>query len=341
MGDAYDGYDLLGITQRGMNNPEPNQYSSGWLKFTPMPTDSPFLGCPNGTEFGPPENSTGPYDLYDFTTCDCNLPEDTWNTPLPTPYLDPGNQTQRLYWLEFTESRNRRCYSSPYWTLTNDAGKTFNFLDYVGTWMLDQDLDRLRAAIGADKLNIYGISYGTAVTGSYAAVYPQNAGKMILNGNLGTTMDSGTRESLFNYGEAMSQCNTKLIDMCRRGIDGTDSDTFRNPEKENLCLAGGHDYPYEALTTLWSRLEAGELSAATESGANFVLTQSMIAYYERATTYDQSGDEWIWLIEDFVKLLSDDAEKSTTAVTTITRRNLQIYMVLLRLLHFCYDYPIG
>ena len=76
-------------------------------------------------------------------------------------------------------------------------GVEYNFLDYVGTWMLAQDLDVLRAAIGAPKLSIYGFSYGTGVGSAYASVNPTKVGKLILNGNLQLGLD-GVRDVLAN-----------------------------------------------------------------------------------------------------------------------------------------------
>ena len=95
-------------------------------------TDPP----PSNARSTPSNTSTGPFGLRDFTSCDCDLPEDSYTGPIPEPYADVTNETQILEWLKFSETRNRRCYNSPHWTVTNAAGKEYNFLDYVGTWML-------------------------------------------------------------------------------------------------------------------------------------------------------------------------------------------------------------
>ena len=44
------------------------------------------------------------------------------------------------------------------------------------------DLDAVRAAIGADKINLYGVSYGTRVAQQYAKRYPQHTRTVTLDG---------------------------------------------------------------------------------------------------------------------------------------------------------------
>jgi pimeloyl-ACP methyl ester carboxylesterase len=45
-----------------------------------------------------------------------------------------------------------------------------------------EDLESLRAALGAERLNLYGISYGTRVAQRYAARYPQRVRTLVLDG---------------------------------------------------------------------------------------------------------------------------------------------------------------
>merc|ERR1719203_478827 len=57
-------------------------------------------------------------------------------------------------------------------------------MDYIGTSYLAHDLDLLRQAIGAEKLSLYGISYGTWVGAVYASQYPGFTDKVIVDSNL-------------------------------------------------------------------------------------------------------------------------------------------------------------
>lgn len=47
-----------------------------------------------------------------------------------------------------------------------------------------QDMDGIRAALGADKINYYGFSYGTYLGQVYATRYPDRVGRMVLDGNV-------------------------------------------------------------------------------------------------------------------------------------------------------------
>eukprot|EP00438_Fugacium_kawagutii_P011108 Skav203179 [mRNA] locus=scaffold39:205582:207268:+ [translate_table: standard] len=55
---------------------------------------------------------------------------------------------------------------------------------WVGTQFLVYDLDRLRKGVGADKLNVYGYSYGTYVGGVYASVFSETTGRIVLDGDM-------------------------------------------------------------------------------------------------------------------------------------------------------------
>jgi pimeloyl-ACP methyl ester carboxylesterase len=54
---------------------------------------------------------------------------------------------------------------------------------YVNTWQTTHDMDLIRAQLGAAKLNYLGYSYGTWLGAKYAAMFPANAGKVVLDSN--------------------------------------------------------------------------------------------------------------------------------------------------------------
>ncbi|RLU99355.1 peptidase [Streptomyces griseocarneus] len=62
-------------------------------------------------------------------------------------------------------------------------------LPHVGTENAARDLDRLRAALGDDKLNYFGISYGTELGGVYAHRFPKNVGRAVLDAVVDPTQD--------------------------------------------------------------------------------------------------------------------------------------------------------
>lgn len=55
-------------------------------------------------------------------------------------------------------------------------------LEFVDTVSAARDLDLLRAVLGDEKLNYLGYSYGTFLGATYADLYPENTGRLVLDG---------------------------------------------------------------------------------------------------------------------------------------------------------------
>ena len=64
-----------------------------------------------------------------------------------------------------------------------------DFLANVGTANVARDLDRLRVALGDEKLTYLGYSYGTVIGAAYAEAYPDKVRAMILDGAVDPTAD--------------------------------------------------------------------------------------------------------------------------------------------------------
>ncbi|AZM91047.1 alpha/beta hydrolase [Streptomyces sp. W1SF4] len=63
-------------------------------------------------------------------------------------------------------------------------------LPYVGTENAARDLDRIRQALGDEKLNYFGISYGTELGGVYAHLFPKNVGRAVFDAVVDPTKDA-------------------------------------------------------------------------------------------------------------------------------------------------------
>src|SRR5690606_15485186 len=59
---------------------------------------------------------------------------------------------------------------------------TGELLGHVGTEDAARDLDMLRAALGDEKLNYLGYSYGTLLGATYAELFPDHTGRMVFVG---------------------------------------------------------------------------------------------------------------------------------------------------------------
>ena len=66
--------------------------------------------------------------------------------------------------------------------------KTGPLLGHVDTISAAKDMDVLRAALGDDKLTYLGYSYGTQLGATYAALFPERVGRLVLDGALDPTL---------------------------------------------------------------------------------------------------------------------------------------------------------
>ncbi|MEU3242076.1 MULTISPECIES: alpha/beta hydrolase [unclassified Streptomyces] len=65
-------------------------------------------------------------------------------------------------------------------------------LRHVSTVETARDMDIVRAALGDQKLNYVGASYGTFLGATYAGLYPRRVGRMVLDGALDPSIDART-----------------------------------------------------------------------------------------------------------------------------------------------------
>jgi pimeloyl-ACP methyl ester carboxylesterase len=68
------------------------------------------------------------------------------------------------------------------------AKNSGELLPHIGTEDAARDIDVLRAALGDEKLNWLGASYGTLLGATYAGLFPDKVGRMVLDGALDPTL---------------------------------------------------------------------------------------------------------------------------------------------------------
>jgi len=66
--------------------------------------------------------------------------------------------------------------------------QTGDLLGHVDTVSAAKDMDVLRAALGDEKLTYLGYSYGTQLGATYAALFPERVGRLVLDGALDPTL---------------------------------------------------------------------------------------------------------------------------------------------------------
>jgi len=65
-----------------------------------------------------------------------------------------------------------------------------DLLAHVGTEDAARDMDRIRAAVGDDKLTYVGFSYGTLLGATYAHLFPTNVRALVLDGAVDPSLDN-------------------------------------------------------------------------------------------------------------------------------------------------------
>jgi pimeloyl-ACP methyl ester carboxylesterase len=95
----------------------------------------------------------------------------------PRPAYKPASETQEASnektWINRTKSYAKAC-----------AVKNGALMAHMHTTDTIRDMDAIRIALGEQKLNYYGFSYGTFLGQAYATLHPANVGRMVLDGNV-------------------------------------------------------------------------------------------------------------------------------------------------------------
>ena len=68
-----------------------------------------------------------------------------------------------------------------------------DLLPYIGTEYVARDMDLLRAAVGDQKLNYFGVSFGTFIGTVYANLFPTRIPVMALDGAYDPEADANAR----------------------------------------------------------------------------------------------------------------------------------------------------
>lgn len=93
----------------------------------------------------------------------------------PRPDYGDGDRGSVRTWLKKTRAYAESCAK-------NDK---IGLLNHIKTIDSVHDMESIRRALGNDKLDYYGASYGTYLGSAYATVYPKNVDRMVLDGNVG------------------------------------------------------------------------------------------------------------------------------------------------------------
>ena len=93
------------------------------------------------------------------------------------------------------------------------ASRSGRLLPYVGTNTVADDLDRVRAAVGDDKLTYLGYSYGTAIGAAYLDRHPTHVRAMVLDGAIDPTLS--WEQLTGGQGVGFDRAMQAFLDDCR------------------------------------------------------------------------------------------------------------------------------
>ena len=135
----------------------------------------PGLDTPSAVAATLPAQVLDKYDLIGFdprgvehsTPQTCGLGDVPNIALFPFPAAD-GSITKNV---EFAKATAQKCASNPNLKYFNTAGTA-------------RDMDRIREALGAEKIAYWGQSYGTYLGAAYDMLFPQNNDRMVLEGNV-------------------------------------------------------------------------------------------------------------------------------------------------------------
>lgn len=195
-------------------------------------------------------------------------------------------------------------------------------LPYISTEQSARDMDLLRAVLGDEKLNYLGYSYGTFLGATYAQLYPERVGHLVLDGaidpsvpssDVGATQMAGFEQSLRAF---MADC-----------LAGSDC-PFRGTVDDAMADLGA----------LLASVDRDPIPNADGRmlGADSLITGILAALY--------SQDSWPFLSQALAGVLQGDASLAFALVDFYYNRQGGVYLDNSTEAFFaynCIDYPPG
>lgn len=180
------------------------------------------------------------------------------------------------------------------------AAKSPSLYSHVDTVSAARDVDILRAALGQPRLNWLGKSYGTFFGATYADLFPQNVGRMVLDGAIDPTLSN----EQMAHGQALGFENA-----LRRFV--ADCVTHKD-----CPLKSGGDAGYRQVLRMLDRLDAHPVRLA--DGRTF--TQAMGVTGVVGSLYDKVYG-WAELRSALDDALSGNFEMLAQTVDLYTSRD--------------------
>jgi pimeloyl-ACP methyl ester carboxylesterase len=141
-------------------------------------------------------------------------------------------------------------------------------LPYISTQETARDMDRIRVALGEDKISYFGFSYGSQLGATYATLFPSHVRAMVIDGASDPTAsyeDNAKQQAI-----GLERGLTALLDDCA---------------KKTSCAFHHDGKPEAAYDALFARLDAHPLPVG---GGRPAVGQGIATYAVLSGLYDQS-----------------------------------------------------
>ena len=154
----------------------------------------------------------------------------------------------------------------------------------VDTVSAARDMDVIRAAVGDEQLHYLGFSYGTQLGATYAQIYPENVGRMVLDGGVDFLIPSEDRSA--GQAEGFENAFTNFLRWCTAGDD---------------CPLSGS---VESQKAQVSQLMEQALAEPLPTGTDWGLNGNLFVYGVVVTLYDEGS--WPLLKAAFQEVVEQD-----------------------------------
>lgn len=157
-------------------------------------------------------------------------------------------------------------------------------VSYFNTQQAARDMDVIRSALGLEKLDYLGFSYGTELGATYIALFPERVGRFVLDGAVDPTLSSG--ESTVNQVAGFDKAfRTYLADCLAQAV---------------CPFAGSVDNALKRVDKLLEDLQTTKL--ATQYDREAGLTVALYGIF--AALYSQAS--WPYLTQAFEEAFQGD-----------------------------------
>lgn len=175
-------------------------------------------------------------------------------------------------------------------------------LGFVGPEVVVKDMDILRSALGEERLNILGISYGTSLAQHYAQQFGDRLGRMVLDSVDNPATDAGVD----SYDDDANATDPQADSDPGFSSEIDDPDKIvtmilaRCTEQEDCALGQDHDAAQAALSALIDKVTAKPipLPDGRQLGISMLLTAAFQATY--------AEEEWPDLTRGIADALNGD-----------------------------------